>query len=134
MKSKKTNLISIISTAILSAAYSPLALASEYPVTSKGGDVQVFSFIKAAGFNSSTTIGSISALIIEAVLGLLGIIFVALLVYSGFQWMTAEGNEEKIEKAKSTITRAIIGLAIVIAAYSITYFVFNALNGAAEGG
>jgi amino acid permease len=65
-------------------------------------------------------------------LGLLGIIFVVLLVYAGIQWMTAEGDEVKVEKAKSTITRAIIGLGIIITAYAITYFIFNLINDAAH--
>jgi len=90
-------------------------------------------FLSAAGLNSNTTIGSIAALIIEALLGLLAIIFIALLIYAGIQWMTAEGNEEKVDKAKQTIFRAVIGLIIVISAYALTYFVFNALNGTLGG-
>jgi hypothetical protein len=95
---------------------------------------QVGAFAQAAGLNPTTTIGQITGLIIETLLGFLAIIFVVLLIYAGFQWMTAQGNEEKVEKSLHTITRAIIGLAIIIAAYAITYFVFNALNGAANGG
>jgi len=64
---------------------------------------------------------------ISAFLGLLGIIFIVLIIYAGFNWMTAGGDEEKVTKAKETLTRAVIGLIIIIAAYSITYFVFNAL-------
>ncbi|MDD4901602.1 MAG: pilin [Patescibacteria group bacterium] len=94
---------------------------------------QMKAFLPASGI-SVTSVAGITGAIITAVLGLLGVIFIALLIYAGFQWMTAEGNEEKIDKAKQTITRAIIGLVIVIAAYSITYFVFNALNtGAGQG-
>ena len=44
--------------------------------------------------------------------------------------MTAAGDEEKIKKATNTIRSAIIGLLIIIAAYSITYFVFQNLPGA----
>jgi amino acid transporter len=91
-------------------------------------------FLSTAGFSPSATIGEIIATIIQTVLGLLGIIFIAFLVYAGFQWMTANGNEEKVTKAKQTIIRAIIGLIIVIAAYSITYFVFSALNNSLGGG
>jgi amino acid transporter len=91
-------------------------------------------FISATGINTGATVSSIVATVITVLLGLLGIIFVVLLVYAGIQWMTAEGNEEKVEHAKNTITRAIIGLLIIIAAYSITYFVFNALNKANGGG
>jgi len=71
---------------------------------------------------------------ISAFLGLLGIIFVVLIVYAGYNWMMAGGDEEKVTKAKSTLTRAIIGLIIIVAAYSITYFVFNSLPGGGSGG
>ena len=91
-------------------------------------------FVAASGLSPNASIASIVSVIIEVALGLLAIIFVVLLVIAGFNWMTAGGNEEKIDKAKQTITRAIIGLAIIIAAYSITYFVFNALNNATTGG
>jgi len=67
--------------------------------------------------------------VISAFLGLLGIIFLVLIIYAGFNWMTAQGDEEKVTKAKDTLTRAIIGLIIITAAYSITYFVFSSLPG-----
>jgi amino acid transporter len=89
-------------------------------------------FKVGSGLNFSLTPGDIAATAIKTILGLLGIIFVVLIVYSGFQWMTAQGNEEKVTKARETISRAIIGLLIVIAAWSITYFVFEALNKAVE--
>jgi cytochrome bd-type quinol oxidase subunit 2 len=58
----------------------------------------------------------------------LGVIFVAIIVYGGFQWMTAGGNEEQVGKAKKLIFNAVIGLAIVVLAFSITYFVGWALS------
>jgi len=72
-------------------------------------------------------IGGIIATIIEACLGLLAAIFLVLMIIAGFEWMTAAGNETKVEKAIGTIKTSIIGLIIVLAAYSITYFVFTYL-------
>jgi len=54
-----------------------------------------------------------------------------LAIYAGYNWMTAQGEEEKVTKAKDTLTAAIIGLVIVIAAYAISYYVISALGGAA---
>ncbi len=99
-----------------------------------GRQDQNAAFAKAANLNTGSSVGSIIGVLITAALGLLAVIFIILLIIAGFQWMTAEGDEEKINKAKQTISRAIIGLAIVIAAYSITYFVFNALSSASVGG
>lgn len=54
---------------------------------------------------------------------LLGIVFLVLLVYAGFLWMTSSGNEQQVEKAKKIITAAVIGMLIVLMSYSITKFV-----------
>lgn len=79
------------------------------------------------GFSGNANVGSIVASIIRTALSLLALIFLVLVVFSGFQWMTAAGNESKIEKAQETIKAALIGLIIVLAAYAITYFIFTYL-------
>ncbi len=85
---------------------------------------------KAAGFTDPKTIPEIIGALIGVVLSFLGIIFLCLVIYGGFLWMTSQGNEEKVLKAKKTLTEATIGLIIILSAYSITYFVFNALKSA----
>lgn len=70
-------------------------------------------------------IGVLISKIIRIVLGFLGIIFLVLTILAGFRWMTSGGNEEAVKKAQGSIKTAIIGLVIVLAAYSITYFVFR---------
>ena len=66
---------------------------------------------------------------IQIALGFVGTLFLILILISGFQWMTAGGSAEKITKAKGRMINAIIGLAIVLAAYSITWFITTkALN------
>ena len=77
--------------------------------------------------------GALPALIgrlINAFLGVLGIILVVYLVWAGFLWMTASGEEEKVKKAKAMIQQSVIGMVIVIAAYAIASFVINVLVGA----
>ena len=73
------------------------------------------------------TIQEIVAKIIRQLLAFLGTVFIILMLYAGFTWMTAAGDESKIDKAKSIISAAIIGLAIVLVAYAITVFVTNSL-------
>lgn len=73
------------------------------------------------------------ARIIQVSLGLLGIVAVSLIVYAGFLWMTGGGNEDNVTKAKSILVTSIIGLAIILAAYSITQFVFRNLYQATTG-
>lgn len=83
-----------------------------------------------AGYDPDLSLGQVVAIVIRGFLGLLGVIFIILIVLAGYNWMTAAGDEEKIKKATSTIRSAIIGLLIIIAAYAITYFVFQNLPGA----
>ena len=71
-----------------------------------------------------TTIGKI----IGSVLAFVGVLFLILMIYGGLTWMTARGNEQEIEKAKETITNAVIGLIIVLAAYAITAYIGNVLT------
>lgn len=71
--------------------------------------------------------------VIKVVLGFLGVIFIILMLYAGFMWMTAAGNEEKIETAKKTMVAAIIGTAIILGAYAITFFVIDNLLQATGG-
>lgn len=82
-----------------------------------------YSVQQGAGFEDMS-LGSALGTIIKAFLGVLGMIFIILMLIAGFNWMTAAGEEEKIKKATATIRTAIIGLLIIVAAYAITYFVF----------
>lgn len=89
-------------------------------------------FQQSAGFSSAPA-ENIVANIISVVLGLLGILFVVLMIFSGYQWMTAGGNEETVKKAQGRIKNAIIGLIIIVMAYAITAFVFKSLPGGPGG-
>ncbi|MBU0649433.1 hypothetical protein KJ969_05065 [Patescibacteria group bacterium] len=71
--------------------------------------------------------------IINVLLSLLGVIFLVLLIYGGFLWMTSRGNEDAVDKSKRLIQDAIIGLIIILAAYAISRFVIDALLKATEG-
>ncbi len=63
--------------------------------------------------------------IIKLVLGLMTLLAVALIIYGGFVWLTAAGNEENVEKAKRIISAAVIGLVIILLAWAIVIFVAN---------
>jgi len=59
---------------------------------------------------------------IGLVLSFIGVLFLVLMIYAGITWMTSQGNEQKISKAKSLIMDSIIGIIIVFAAYVLTTF------------
>ena len=75
----------------------------------------------------------IVARVIQVALGFLGITAVIIIMYAGWVWMTSEGNEEKISQAKKILTNAIIGLVIVLSAFSIASFILSRLTGAVNG-
>ena len=75
--------------------------------------------IKSGKINMATIVGQI----IQIFLSLLGAIFIGLMIYGGYTWMMARGNDEDIKKARDLIMSAVIGLVIVIASYAISYFV-----------
>lgn len=68
--------------------------------------------------------------IVQWALGLLALVAVIVIMYGGFIWMTAGGNEEKIAQAKKIITRAVVGLIIVLLSWAIVMFVDNAISNA----
>lgn len=70
----------------------------------------------------------IVASVIQVALGFLGIIAVLIILYAGFLWMTAAGNDDKIATAKSMLSAGIIGLVIILAAFGLAKFVVNELS------
>ncbi len=68
------------------------------------------------------------AKLINVALGRLGIIAVVIILAGGFKWMTAGGNEDKAAEARKMIISGVIGLAIILSAFAIARFVFNALD------
>jgi len=65
---------------------------------------------------------------IQYLLAFLGVVGVVIILYGGFTWMTAAGNDEKVGKAKKIITAGLIGLIIVMLAFAIATFVIQRLS------
>lgn len=63
--------------------------------------------------------------VIRMILTFLGVLFLILMIYGGYIWMMARGNEQEVEKAKNIIKNALIGLVVVLAAYASTYTIFR---------
>jgi amino acid transporter len=65
---------------------------------------------------------------IAVLLSVLGIFFVIIVVYAGFLYLSAGGEEEKVKKAKKLLGQAVIGIVIILLAYSISAFVIGSLS------
>ena len=72
--------------------------------------------------------------LIRVVLGFLAIVATIIIIYGGFKWMTAAGNEEKVTEARKLLVAGIIGLIIIIAAFAIVTFVLQRTMEAMNGG
>lgn len=77
---------------------------------------------------------SIVANIINIILGFLGIIAIGIVLYAGFLWMTSNGEEDKITRAKQILKAGAIGLLIILSAWTIVTFVISRISGSGSGG
>ncbi|MFA6406677.1 MAG: hypothetical protein WCW34_04120 [Patescibacteria group bacterium] len=79
------------------------------------------------GGSNSPDLMTLVGQLIGAVMGLVGVILFGYMVYGGFRWMTAGGNEKAVTEAQTIIRNAIIGIVIIVAAYAISNFVIQTL-------
>ena len=115
MKIKKTAvLLLIILCFLLSAQFAFAGIISE-GVQSFGKSVY--------GLETPQSPQILAALIIQTLLGLLGIISVAMILYAGYLYLTSQGQEPVLKKAKGILTTAIIGIVIILSAYAIASFI-----------
>jgi len=85
---------------------------------------------QAAGLGGTTTdLPTIIGRVIYVALSTVGVIFLALLLFSGYQYMTAGGDAEKIKKAVTRIRNAVIGLLIIAFSFVIVNFILGWLAG-----
>lgn len=90
-----------------------------------GATTNLGNFAENANYLESKDPEYYIGLFLNGFFSLLGIIFIGLILYSGFVWMTAKGNDAKVTKAKDNLTDSIIGLIIIIGAYALTSFVLQ---------
>lgn len=70
---------------------------------------------------------TIAVSVINWILGILALIAVVMILVGGFKWMTAGGNEEKVEGAKKLLIAALIGLVIILASWGLAVYAFENL-------
>ncbi len=115
MKMNKLTKVALIagSVAALALPVATFAQATSFSVESIGGQIGLGeSDLKQTVIN-----------ILNLALGLLALVAVVMIIIGGFTWLTASGNEEKVDKAKKIISAAVIGLIIVLLAWAVVIFV-----------
>lgn len=99
-------------------------------VTSTSGDTTI-NTLRIFGANMGlpdTDPRVIVARLIRVAMGFVGIILLLMILSSGTSFLISGGDEEKIKSAKRTLFNAIIGVFIILSAYSITAFILNTLS------
>jgi cbb3-type cytochrome oxidase subunit 3 len=76
---------------------------------------------RTAGTFAEKLSGALGTLI-GSLLAFLGVIMLVLMIYGGLTWMLSRGDSKKVDTAKGTISSAIIGLIIIMAAYVLTAY------------
>jgi hypothetical protein len=74
--------------------------------------------IQDLGFGA-TGIGKFLSNIIRLIYSLAGVALVFMIIWGGWDWITSEGNKEKLDSARNKIMNAIIGLLIFAAAFAV---------------
>lgn len=113
--------------------------------TVRGGVIGIIITIFSAAFNifiqnpvanqNDTSLASAQSSIDSAITGVLSIVGVASaigIVYAGIKYMTANGEEEKLQSAKNALKFSVIGLGISLGAWIIAGFLMNNLGASAN--
>ncbi len=88
--------------------------------------------VVAAGLSNplgTTDLNEVFARLIKAVLGVSGGLALLMFIWGGFLFLTAGGNDGRIKKGKETLTWAIIGIVVILAAYILVSALINVLVG-----
>lgn len=89
----------------------------------------VISTPNPGGLFVSTNANNIIVSVATFVVSVIGIIGITFLVWGGILYVTSAGDDDQIEKAKTTLTYAVIGLFVAGFAYGIEVIVFGLFSG-----
>ena len=121
-KAKKILINSSIGVAIVLAS---AAISSLVINTIKDGDMATAD----QWMNPDRSVSDIIVAIINIALGVFGVLFTGMIIYSGYVWMFSGGNEEKVGKARKMLVSAVIGAVIIMMSFAITMLITNVVGG-----
>ena len=76
------------------------------------------------GNNTTNAMGTFQ-IIVNVIIGLVGLIAVVMIIIGGISFTTSQGDAGKVTKAKNTVLYGIIGLVVAILAFAIVNFVLT---------
>lgn len=72
---------------------------------------------------TGSALGSIISSVVAIAIPLASIAVLLYFLWAGFNWLTAGGDKQKVEDARTRMTNAIIGMTIVAVALVLSYIV-----------
>lgn len=72
------------------------------------------------------------AVIIQALLGIVGAAALLMFIWGGLRMIFSGGNEDHIKKGKSVLLWAVIGMAVILSSYAVLQFTFSVLRTASS--
>ena len=88
-------------------------------------DWQPMTILKLSSQSANPAVVAIN--IINTALAFLGMASAAMILYAGLLWFLARDNEEQVKKATDIIKGAVIGLALVLLSYGISFALWKIL-------
>jgi len=112
------------------------------PLTTHATDLQTDVNSKldfVAGESGAQTSGNVDLrlavmVVVRYILGVVGIVFLIMIIYGGFTYLFSAGNEVAAARAIHIIQNAVIGLLIIFVAFSLSTFIINSLQRATTDG
>ena len=80
--------------------------------------------VDTSGSGGEDLVESITT-ILNAIIGVLGLVCVIVIIMGGITYMTSSGETEKVKKGRNTILYGLIGLVICVLAFAIVNFVIG---------
>lgn len=85
-------------------------------------------FTNSSSLASSGSMGDLAKKVINFLLWLAGIVAVVMIIFGGYQTMTAGGNPDQAKNGRKTLTNAVLGLVIVMFSFAIVQIVTNFIS------
>ncbi|MBN2094022.1 MAG: hypothetical protein JW740_01475 [Candidatus Zambryskibacteria bacterium] len=137
-KKNKTLVIQILfSIVIISVFISPVLIQAQStlnpnPGTSNPSSNNGVITIKNP-FKENSIEGLIKVIVNDILMPIGGVIAVVMIIFAGFLYVTARGNENQIKKAHQALTWAVIGAAILLGAWVISEAIQATINSLKTG-
>ncbi|TSC56482.1 MAG: Uncharacterized protein G01um101418_311 [Parcubacteria group bacterium Gr01-1014_18] len=75
-----------------------------------------------------TSVPQLVGQVVQAMLGLVGILSLVFFIIGGFYFLTSGGNSEKVKKGIDTLVWAVIGIIVAFGSYAILSYVLASIG------